>query len=136
MKEPIQPYAVYTTEEVAKVLSLQAATIQDYIRKGKLNATKIGGKWYRISGQALLDFMSLGQLDMAALQLEYALCELDLGRPFKAGVVEETPFYNLGATVIKRIAEVSPTRKELLYNLARFIRETKGFWTYKEEGNF
>lgn len=128
MKEPIQPYAIYTTEEVAKLLNLKVATIQDYIRKGKLHATKIGGKWYRITGQALLDFMSLGQLDMAALQLEYALCGLDLGHELRGGAGEDTPFYNLSSSVIKQIAEESPTRKELLYNLAQFIRDTKGFY--------
>lgn len=77
MKEPIQPYAIYTTEEAAKLLNLEVPTIQDYIRRGKLDATKIGGKWYRITGQALVDFMSLGQLDLGLTQFGSLLQKLE-----------------------------------------------------------
>ena len=58
MSEPIHPYAIYTTEEAAKLLRVSIATIQRYIRSKKLQAIQIG-KWYRISGRVLIDFMSL-----------------------------------------------------------------------------
>lgn len=60
MPNPIHPYSVYTTEQAADVLSVSVATIQRYIRSGKLKATKIG-RWYRVSGQAMIDFMSLSR---------------------------------------------------------------------------
>lgn len=58
MKQPIHPYAVYYSKEAADLLGLDPVTIQRYIRAGKLKATQLG-KVYRISGQALLDLMSL-----------------------------------------------------------------------------
>lgn len=64
MTEPLHPYAVYTTEEAARLLKVSVATIQRYIRDTKLQATQIG-KWYRVSGQALIDFMSLSREDVA-----------------------------------------------------------------------
>lgn len=57
MKEEILPNAVYTTTEAAALLGLNTQTIQRYIREGKVKATLIGGKWYRVAGQALLDFL-------------------------------------------------------------------------------
>lgn len=60
-KEEIKPLAVYTTSEVAKLLGLRQQTVQKYIREGKIKAKEIGGKWYRISGQAILDFMQITQ---------------------------------------------------------------------------
>lgn len=58
MKQPIHPYSVYDSKEAAALLNLDPVTIQRYIRGGKLKATQIG-KVYRISGQALLDLISL-----------------------------------------------------------------------------
>lgn len=58
MSEPIHPYAVYTSEEAAKLLKVSVATIQRYIRDKKLQAILVG-KWYRIPGRVLIDFMSL-----------------------------------------------------------------------------
>ncbi len=58
VREPIHPYAVYTTQQASVLLQLDPITIQRYIRKGRLKATKLG-KIYRISGQALLDLMAL-----------------------------------------------------------------------------
>ncbi len=60
MKIPIHPYSVYTTKEAAQLLSVDPITVQRYIRTGKLGATRLG-KVYRITGQALLDLMSLDQ---------------------------------------------------------------------------
>lgn len=58
MKNPIHPYAIYTSQEAAEILALDIVTIQRYIRSGKLKATQLG-KIYRISGQSLLDIMAL-----------------------------------------------------------------------------
>jgi excisionase family DNA binding protein len=59
MKEEIKLNAVYTAQEAAQILSLNHLTVLKYIREGKLQATKIGDRWYRISGQALLQFMNM-----------------------------------------------------------------------------
>lgn len=59
MKEEIKPHAVYTPQEAAELLALNHLTVLKYIRAGKIKATKIGGRWYRIAGQALLEFMHL-----------------------------------------------------------------------------
>jgi excisionase family DNA binding protein len=58
MKKEILPNAVYTTKEAAELLDLSLVTIQKYVREGKIAARRIGDKWYRITGQALLDFMN------------------------------------------------------------------------------
>lgn len=60
MATPIHPYVVYTTEQAAGLLAVSVATVQRYIRDKKLNAVKVG-KWYRLSGQALIDFMNLSR---------------------------------------------------------------------------
>lgn len=67
MKNPIHPYAIYTTKEAAELLDVDVITIQRYIRSGKLTATRLG-KIYRISGQALLDLMSLEQDEVMYVQ--------------------------------------------------------------------
>jgi excisionase family DNA binding protein len=59
MKEEIKLNAVYTAQEAAQILSLNHLTVLKYIREGKLQATKLGDRWYRISGQALLQFMNM-----------------------------------------------------------------------------
>ena len=57
MKDPIEPLAVYTTEEACKILGLKDdATVQSLIRNGKIAAVQVG-RTYRISGQAILDFV-------------------------------------------------------------------------------
>ena len=61
MKQPIHPYMVYTTEQAAELLEISVVTIQRYIRSGKLNATKVG-KWYRLSGQVIQEFMGVNQI--------------------------------------------------------------------------
>ena len=58
-KVEILPNAIYTTEEVAGLLDLTVQTIQKYIRSNKIEATLVGGKWYRITGQAVRDFIEL-----------------------------------------------------------------------------
>jgi excisionase family DNA binding protein len=59
MKEEVKPLAIYTTSEVAKLFGLTQQTVQKYIREGKIKAKHIGNKWYRFSGQAILDFMKI-----------------------------------------------------------------------------
>ncbi len=59
MKEEVKPFAIYTTSEVAKLLGLTQQTVQKYIREEKIKAKQIGKKWYRVSGQAILDFMQI-----------------------------------------------------------------------------
>lgn len=59
MKEEIKPNAVYTPQEAAQLLALNHLTVLKYIRAGQLKATKIGGRWYRIAGQALIEFMHM-----------------------------------------------------------------------------
>lgn len=60
MANPIHPYAIYDSKEAAALLGVDVITIQRYIRSGKLQATRLG-KVYRITGQSLLDLMSLDQ---------------------------------------------------------------------------
>ncbi len=60
-KEEIKPFAVYTTSEVGILLGLTQQTVQKYIREEKIKAKHIGNKWYRVSGQAILDFMQITQ---------------------------------------------------------------------------
>lgn len=126
MKQAIHPFTVYTTQQVAELLEVNVITVQRYIRQRKIRATKFG-KWYRVSGSDLLDFMNLGRLDIPSVQLEHALISLDLDHPLRGGSNENSPFYNLGSAMIKRIATESPTRADLLVNLAHFILKTKGF---------
>ena len=59
MKEEIKAKAVYTPQEAAELLALNHLTVLKYIRAGKIKATKIGGRWYRIAGQALIEFMNM-----------------------------------------------------------------------------
>lgn len=61
VKEEIKPLAIYKTSEVAKLLGLTQQTIQKYIKEGKIKAKQIGKKWYRVSGQAILDFMEVSK---------------------------------------------------------------------------
>ena len=47
----------YTVVEVAEILKVTEGTIRDWIRKGKLGATKLGGtKTVRISEEDLTKF--------------------------------------------------------------------------------
>lgn len=58
MANPIHPYAVYDSKDAAALLRVDVITVQRYIRSGKLQATRLG-KVYRITGQSILDLMSL-----------------------------------------------------------------------------
>ena len=58
-KLEIKSDAVYTTKEAAELLGISTQTVQKYIRNHKLEATLIGGKWYRITGYDLKLFIEL-----------------------------------------------------------------------------
>jgi len=47
-----------TVNQVAERLQLKPATIHKYIRDGKINAIKLGGKVYRISEEDLMKFIT------------------------------------------------------------------------------
>jgi len=86
-KVEILPNAVYTTEEAAEILGLTVQTIQKYIRIKKIEATLIGGKWYRISGQALRDFVEACK-KLRVILASYRLSDEDKWIP-KVEVVED-----------------------------------------------
>ena len=46
----------FTVGEVARILKLNAITIYDYIRTGRLSAVRFG-RYYRIAKSDLLDFL-------------------------------------------------------------------------------
>ena len=46
----------FTSEEVAKRYGVKVVTVWRWIKKGLLEASKMGGKFYRISEAALLAF--------------------------------------------------------------------------------
>jgi excisionase family DNA binding protein len=47
---------LYSIEKVADLLGMQKKTIMRYIKEGKLNANKVGGRW-RIHGNDLTSFV-------------------------------------------------------------------------------
>ena len=50
---------VYTLDEVADILKLTKRTLYNYIKAGTLHAVKVG-KYWRVSSEALQDFISTG----------------------------------------------------------------------------
>ena len=52
-------HKLYNVRELTKKLDVTKLTIRTYINKGKLNARKIGGKWY-VTEEELISFLSLG----------------------------------------------------------------------------
>lgn len=53
----MQKQNLLTTKEVAERLQLKIQTVQKYIRDGKINAIKFGGKVYRVSETELQTFL-------------------------------------------------------------------------------
>lgn len=47
---------LYTTDEIAEILSINLRTAQIYIHKGKLKGQKIGRRWY-VADETLKDFL-------------------------------------------------------------------------------
>jgi len=127
MNKDIKPNKLYTTEETSELLNVDTETVRRYIRNAikyregkKLYASKIGKRYY-ISGQAIQDIIGIGNLDIPAVMLEKELISLDLGKEANIKNVEDSKFYGT-ATVIKRIAQDSRSRTELIKLLADYIR--------------
>jgi len=57
MVEEIKPNKVYTTEEAQEYLKVSNSTIKRMLKKGILNANKVGGR-YRILGREILRLVS------------------------------------------------------------------------------
>lgn len=57
MSPEIQPNAVYTTSEVQTLLKISDSTVKRLLKKGLINANKVGGQ-YRILGKELLRIVS------------------------------------------------------------------------------
>ncbi len=57
ISEEIKPHAVYTTEETEKILKISNSTLKRLLKKGLLNANKVG-KQYRILGLEILKLVS------------------------------------------------------------------------------
>ena len=57
MTEEIKPNAVYTTEEVEKLLKISNSTLKRMLKNGILRANKVG-KQYRILGLEILKLIS------------------------------------------------------------------------------
>jgi excisionase family DNA binding protein len=52
-----QEIVLYDLQEVAEKINTSTRTLYDYIRDGKIRATKIGKKWM-ISEQSLIDYFN------------------------------------------------------------------------------
>jgi excisionase family DNA binding protein len=57
MTEEIKPNGVYTTSEAMSLLKISESTIKRLLKKGILNANKVGGQ-YRILGKEILKLIS------------------------------------------------------------------------------
>lgn len=55
----IDEFKVYSTEEVQEILKVTQRTLYNYIKEGKLRATKIG-KYWRVKHNDLHDFINRG----------------------------------------------------------------------------
>ena len=51
---------LYSPEEAAKVMGVDAATVRAWLRDGKLKGSKLGGRIWRISEDAITDFFNTG----------------------------------------------------------------------------
>ena len=54
---PIEPNEVYTTQETQELLKVSSSTIKRLLKKGIINANKVGGQ-YRILGREILRSVS------------------------------------------------------------------------------
>lgn len=53
----IRPYEVYTTHEVESLLKISTSTIKRLLKRGIINANKVGGQ-YRVLGKEILRLVS------------------------------------------------------------------------------
>ncbi len=47
---------VYTTKEVAELLSIKETTVREYIRNGEMEASRLG-RMYRVTEEQVKDFL-------------------------------------------------------------------------------
>jgi len=57
MENEIQPHSIYTTEETQKILKISPSTMKRLLKKGLIQANKIG-RQYRILGKEILRLVS------------------------------------------------------------------------------
>ena len=57
MEDEIQPHTIYTTEETQKFLKISPSTMKRLLKKGMIQANKIG-RQYRILGKEILRLVS------------------------------------------------------------------------------
>ena len=56
-QESLSSFTVYTLTELEPVLGVTHRTLLQYVKDGKLQAVKIGGKW-KVSGENLKKFIN------------------------------------------------------------------------------
>ena len=57
---------LYSPEEAADMMGVNAATVRAWLRDGKLKGSKLGGRIWRISEEAIRDFVNSGLEEKAA----------------------------------------------------------------------
>ncbi len=57
MDQEIKPNTIYTTAETQKILKISSSTIKRLLKRGLINANKVGGQ-YRILGKEILRLVS------------------------------------------------------------------------------
>ncbi len=55
--QSLDTFRLYTLTEVEPILGVSHRTLLDYVRKGKIKAVKIGGKW-KVSEENLKAFIN------------------------------------------------------------------------------
>ena len=55
--QSLDTFRLYTLTEVEPILGVSHRTLLDYVRKGKIKAVKIGGKW-KVSAENLKAFIN------------------------------------------------------------------------------
>jgi excisionase family DNA binding protein len=71
MNREIEPNQIYTTEEVQEYLRVSNSTIKRLLKKGILNANKVGGR-YKILGSEIIKLVS-PEAEKKARDLYYQL---------------------------------------------------------------
>ncbi len=57
MDQEVKPNNIYTTAETQKILKISSSTIKRLLKRGMINANKVGGQ-YRILGKEILRLVS------------------------------------------------------------------------------
>jgi excisionase family DNA binding protein len=60
---------IYTTEQAAEVLQINIQTLRKYIREGKIKASKLGAKEYRITGEDIKAFLDATKIKKEIKQM-------------------------------------------------------------------